>query len=83
MGLWDQRLAIKWVKDHIDKFNGDPSRITLFGESAGAVSVSAHLISPWSHGFFTNAILQSGSVFSYWGVEAPKKQLNQSNRCNF
>ncbi|KAL5969662.1 Acetylcholinesterase [Taenia solium] len=80
MGLWDQRLAIKWVKDHIDKFNGDPSRITLFGESAGAVGVSAHLISPWSHGFFTNAILQSGSVFSYWGVEAPKKQLIQSKR---
>nr|VZI33110.1 unnamed protein product [Spirometra erinaceieuropaei] len=80
MGLWDQRLAIKWVKDHIEHFNGDPDRITLFGESAGSVSVSAHVVSPWSHSFFRNAILQSGSVFGYWGVETAQKQLNQSLR---
>nr|CDS26104.1 acetylcholinesterase [Hymenolepis microstoma] len=80
MGLWDQRLALKWIKEHIEDFGGDPSRITLFGESAGAVSVSAHLISPWSHTFFTNAVIQSGTVFSHWGLEKPHKHLNRSKK---
>ncbi|VDP35839.1 unnamed protein product [Schistosoma curassoni] len=59
MGLWDQRLAMKWIKDHIENFGGDPHRITLFGESAGAVSVSTHVVSPWSHSYYNNAIMQS------------------------
>lgn len=45
-GLWDQLLAITWVKQNIEWFQGDPEKITLMGESAGAASVGLHLISP-------------------------------------
>ncbi|CAH8486965.1 unnamed protein product [Schistosoma guineensis] len=80
MGLWDQRLAMKWIKDHIENFGGDPHRITLFGESAGAVSVSTHVVSPWSHSYYNNAIMQSGSIFSNWGLATSEVSLNQTQR---
>ncbi|XP_013779867.1 acetylcholinesterase-1-like [Limulus polyphemus] len=63
MGLHDQYLALLWVKNNIFAFGGDPDKITIFGESAGAVSVSLHLVSPWSRGLFNRAILQSGSFY--------------------
>lgn len=44
----DQVLALKWVRDSIEAFGGDPSRVTIFGESAGAVSVHLHMLSPAS-----------------------------------
>nr|QQY02465.1 acetylcholinesterase [Cryptocotyle lingua] len=80
MGLWDQRLAMKWIKEHISDFGGDPNRITLFGESAGAVSVSAHLLSPWSHAFFTNAVMQSGSILGDWAALTSVRALKQANK---
>ncbi|KAK6019609.1 Carboxylesterase, partial [Ostertagia ostertagi] len=69
MGLWDQQLALKWVHENIDVFGGDPTRITLFGESAGAASVNMHMLSPQSTPYFQRAIIQSASVTAPWATE--------------
>lgn len=61
MGLHDQAMAIKWVKANIQSFGGDPDKITLAGESAGAFSVGFHMISPVTRNLFKRVILQSGS----------------------
>jgi para-nitrobenzyl esterase len=59
-GLADQREALRWVRANIAHFGGDPANITIFGESAGGLSVLAHLVSPLSKGLFAKAIVQSG-----------------------
>ncbi|KPI12901.1 Acetylcholinesterase [Actinobacteria bacterium OV450] len=59
--LADQQAALRWVRSNAARFGGDPSAVTLFGESAGGLSVCAHLTSPASGGLFRRAILQSGS----------------------
>lgn len=58
-GLADQIAAMRWVRDNIGNFGGNPNNVTLFGESAGAVSVMMHLGSPVSRGLFQRAIAQS------------------------
>ncbi|OCT66584.1 cholinesterase [Xenopus laevis] len=68
VGLFDQRLALQWVYENIAAFGGNPQSITIFGESAGAASVSYHLLSPKSHTYFTRAIMQSGSANAPWGA---------------
>jgi para-nitrobenzyl esterase len=59
-GLQDQQAALRWVQRNIEAFGGDPGNVTIFGESAGAVSVHAHMVSPQSAGLFHRAIAQSG-----------------------
>lgn len=68
-GLFDQLMALQWVNDNIDQFGGDPERVTIFGESAGAVSVAFHLLSPLSRNLFNQAILQSGAATCPWGFK--------------
>lgn len=60
--LQDQQLALRWVQANIRNFGGDPDRVTLFGESAGAFSVMWHLVSQKSAGLFHGAIMESGTV---------------------
>ncbi|XP_046995582.1 cholinesterase-like [Schistocerca americana] len=60
-GLKDQLLGLSWVQSNIARFGGDPQRVTLDGRSAGGMSVSLHLISPLTAGFFSQLIDQSGT----------------------
>ncbi|AUI37264.1 carboxylesterase/lipase family protein [Geobacillus thermoleovorans] len=61
LGILDQVAALRWVKENIEAFGGDPDNITIFGESAGAASVGVLLSLPEASGLFRRAILQSGS----------------------
>jgi para-nitrobenzyl esterase len=59
-GFADQQAALRWVRDNIANFGGDPHKVTIAGESAGAMSVCDHLVAPGSAGLFRAAIIQSG-----------------------
>jgi para-nitrobenzyl esterase len=61
-GLQDQQAALRWVQREIARFGGDPANVTLVGESYGALTIAAHLMSPASAGLFHRAILQSAGM---------------------
>jgi para-nitrobenzyl esterase len=64
-GLMDQQLAFKWVRDNIERFGGNPNRVTIGGESAGGLSTSSNLASPTAQGLFHAAIIESGAYMLY------------------
>ncbi|KAK4008458.1 hypothetical protein OUZ56_013598 [Daphnia magna] len=68
-GLLDQSMALRWIRDNIRYFGGNPDSVTIFGCSAGAASVHYHLLSPHSKGLFHRAIAQSGSSLNSWALE--------------
>jgi len=72
-GLLDQIAAMQWVQKNIDRFGGDPSRVTIFGQSAGGESILIHLVSPPSKGLFSQAIVESGT---FWTNGAEIDALN-------
>lgn len=78
MGMLDQQLAFQWIQENIVSFGGNPSRITLFGESAGAASIVAHLIAPGSRSLFKRGILQSGSLDNKWSLDSPQRAMQKS-----
>jgi len=65
-GLWDQHLALRWVHDNIAAFSGNPAEVTIFGESAGAASVSLQALYPGNRGLFRRVITESGSAVAPW-----------------
>ncbi|VDI79855.1 neuroligin [Mytilus galloprovincialis] len=68
LGLLDQVKAMEWVQKNIHFFNGDPTKVTIHGHSAGAGNVGLHLVSDLTKGLFRYAIVHSGSPLAFWGV---------------
>ncbi len=67
-GLWDTLSALEYVKNNIGSFGGDPTRVTIFGQSAGGSTVSHLTLAPPAKGLFQRAISMSGSALSIWAT---------------
>jgi para-nitrobenzyl esterase len=72
-GLLDQLAALRWVREHATEFGGDPERVTLFGGSAGAMSIASLSTAPAAQGLFARAILQSGAARNVHRPEAAER----------
>ncbi|XP_050727486.1 esterase E4-like isoform X2 [Eriocheir sinensis] len=73
LGLKDQTMALQWVQRNIHRFGGDKTRVTIFGQSAGAASAHFQMMTPKAEGLFSRAILQSGSALCPWSLnEKPR-----------
>ncbi|KAL1476682.1 hypothetical protein MTO96_036331 [Rhipicephalus appendiculatus] len=80
MGLMDQNLALKWIQENIREFGGDPSRVTILGESAGAMCVHAHILSPMSRGLFQRAFMMSGTMHTLDFFDAAHESISKGDR---
>ncbi|KAG5877339.1 hypothetical protein JTB14_030710 [Gonioctena quinquepunctata] len=74
-GLKDQQMALRWVKENIEYFGGNPDKVTIFGQSAGGSSVSLQLMSKKSEGLFGAAIAMSGSSINPWVYQRDFKTI--------
>lgn len=79
-GFLDQNAALRWIHENIGKFGGDPSRVLLMGQSAGAASVTAQFFSPLSKGLFSEAVMSSGCSWGSSGLMGPEPTLAQAEQ---
>ncbi|XP_061181628.1 fatty acyl-CoA hydrolase precursor, medium chain-like [Saccostrea echinata] len=86
-GIWDQILALRWVKDNIKDYGGNPNEVTIFGESAGGMSVSQLSLIPSNKGLFKRAIMQSGvanSLFAFqYGPRESHRAISDQLGCPY
>ncbi len=75
LGILDQVMALKWVKENIAAFGGDPERILVFGQSAGGISTRMMLTSPLARGLFTRAVVHSGGGLNEADPVRPKQEF--------
>ena len=73
LGIRDQIAALRWVRDNIEAFGGDPENVTIFGESAGGMSVGTLLGTPPAHGLFQRAVAQSGAAHNCSSPESARQ----------
>ncbi|XP_037944651.1 venom carboxylesterase-6-like [Teleopsis dalmanni] len=83
-GLKDQVMALRWIQSHIKNFGGDPNSVTLFGYSAGSLSIGLHMLSPMAKGLFHRGIAMSASPLSqlnyeYDGIDLANRQAQLLN----
>lgn len=76
LGLLDQICALKWVNRNIDSFGGDPSNVTIFGESAGGASVVALMATPEAQPYFAKAWAMSPSMGQFSTIQRSNRQIN-------
>lgn len=79
VGLLDQNMALRWIRENIDQYGGDASKVTIFGDSAGGMSVHGHLISPISKGLFIRACLMSGTLHGRDFAQTANDSISKGN----
>ncbi len=80
-GLGDQITALKWIQQHIHKYGGDKRNVTVFGESAGAMSIACLLASPVANNLFHKAIMQSGAGHTYSSIDKANELAKEFIKC--